>query len=168
MPIRYDLVRRLTRVVAVAVVVLAAAAVAPAQDTRARLVRTDTVEAPATPPAVPPPAGDYVPLRDARTLYVDSHTAYLKGSLLEEKLQGQPEFGRLGLQITRDPRAAGLVVVVERAIFTTEFIYSIVDTRTSAVVASGKANSLFGTASGKIAKQLTTKFARARGVASHK
>jgi hypothetical protein len=113
--------------------------------------------------AIPAHAQLPAPLATGRVLYVDSHTAYLNGSLLEERLMERPEFAALGLSITRDAKEADLVVEVERSIFTTKFTYSVVDPASRRVLATGRVNSLFGTASGKIAKKLVETLAKSRG-----
>ena len=102
------------------------------------------------------------PLAEGRVLFVESRTEFLHSSLLEEKLMARPEFGRLGLSITRDGREADLFVQVERASFTTKFTYTVLDPTTRHVLATGQVNSLFGTASGKIAKKLVETLAAAR------
>ena len=91
-----------------------------------------------------------------------SRTDFLHASLLEEKLMARPEFGRLGLSITRDAREADLYVEVERSSFTTKFTYWVLDPTTRRVLATGQVNSLFGTASGKIAKKLVETLTAAR------
>ena len=101
-------------------------------------------------------------LQQGRVLFISSRTAYLHASLLEEKLMARPEFGRLGLSITRDTQDADLDIEVERSSFTTKFTYSVLDPQTGYVLATGQVNSLFGTASGKIAKKVIATLAAAR------
>lgn len=102
------------------------------------------------------------PLRQGRVLFIQSQTDFLHATLLEEKLMARPEFGRLGLSITRDGREADLFVQVERSSFTTKFTYTVLDPTTRHVLATGQVNSLFGTASGKIAKKLLETLTAAR------
>jgi hypothetical protein len=102
------------------------------------------------------------PLCEGRVLFIQSRTAYLNASLLEEKLMARPEFARLGLSITRDVREADLYIEVERSIFTTKFTYSVLDPGTRRLLSTGQVNSLFGTASGKIAKNVLTTLRAAR------
>jgi len=102
------------------------------------------------------------PLANGRVLYIRSRTINLHASLLEEKLMARPEFARLGLSITREEGDAQLFIVVERSTFTTKFTYTVLDPGTKHVLATGQVNSLFGTASGKIAKELLTKLVAAR------
>lgn len=102
------------------------------------------------------------PLRDARVLFVRSRSEFLHASLLEKKLMARPEFSRLGLAITREASEAEIVIDVERSSFTTKFTYSLLDPSTEHVLATGQVNSLFGTASGKIAKAVMKTLVRAR------
>jgi hypothetical protein len=135
---------------------LSAAAARPAQQgqlpERPRLLTAEASSRPAL----------SAPLAEGRVLFVESRTEFLHAPLLEEKLMARPEFGRLGLSITREAREADLYVEVERASFTTKFTYTVLDPATRHVLATGQVNSLFGTASGKIAKRLLATLAAAR------
>jgi len=113
-------------------------------------------------PERPRLSGNSSPLQQGRVLFIHSRTAYLHASLLEEKLMARPEFGQLGLSITRDEHDADLDIEVERSSFTTKFTYSVLDPETGNMVASGQVDSLFGTASGKIAKKVLATLASAR------
>ena len=101
-------------------------------------------------------------LRAARTLFVDSPTDFLHADVIEQKLQKRKEFAKYGLSITRDRASADIVMEVSRTSFTTEFNYSVVDPSTRTVLVSGACNSLFGTASGKIANDFLKKIAAVR------
>jgi hypothetical protein len=104
-------------------------------------------------------------LGDARTLYVWSRTVFVKQEVIESELLQRADFRQSGLTITKDGSAADLVLTVRRSNFTTEYPYDVVDQKTGLVVASGKVNSLFGTAAGKIAKGFTKQLQRARSEA---
>lgn len=101
-------------------------------------------------------------LSAARTLYINSETDFLHDSKLEQALQSRKEFDKLGLAVTRTKGDADLVIEVHRSSFTTHFDYSIIDPDSERVLASGAVNSLFGTASGKIASQVLKKLGDAR------
>ncbi len=101
-------------------------------------------------------------LRTGRKLYVNSFTGYLKASLLEVKLMDRPEFERWGLRITNDLKDADLVIEVERSVFTTSFIYRVIEPKSKTVLISDKCNSLFGTASGKIADNFINRLKKVR------
>jgi len=101
-------------------------------------------------------------LSTARTLYVHSRTVLVKSEVIESELQKLSELKQAGLIITRDSVAADLIMEVRRSNFSTEYPYVVIDARTQIVVASGKANSLFGTAAAKIAKGFAKQVQKAR------
>lgn len=101
-------------------------------------------------------------LAAARVIYINSRTGFVKSEVIENELLKRPEFQRTGMVITRDPRDADLVMEVRRSNFTTEYPYVVVDQRTRLIVASGKVNSLFGTAAAKIAKGFIKQLQEAR------
>jgi hypothetical protein len=101
-------------------------------------------------------------LSAARLLYVHSQTGLVKSEVIESELQKRSELQQAGLLLTRDPNAADLRMEVRRSIFTTEYPYVVINTKTQIVVASGKVNSLFGTAAAKIAKGFAKQLKKAR------
>src|SRR6185369_10475211 len=101
-------------------------------------------------------------LASARTIFVHSRTGLVKSEVIESELQKRDDFQRSGLLLTKDQRAADLTIEVRRANFTTEYPYVVIDSRTKVIVASGKVNSLFGTAADKIAKGFMKQWERAR------
>lgn len=111
------------------------------------------------------PAGDpSTILAAARTIYIQSRTALVKSEVIESELQKRADFKQAGLLLTKEPRAADLVIEVRRSSFTTEYPYVAVDSKTRLIVASGKVNSLFGTAAGKIANGFMKQVAQARKI----
>ena len=105
-------------------------------------------------------------LAKARIINVRSRTVLVKSEVIESELQKRADFQHAGLLLTRDPMAADLTMEVRRANFTTEYPYVVIDSKTKLVVASGKVNSLFGTAAGKIAKGFMKQVLQARKVPS--
>ena len=93
-------------------------------------------------------------LRAARLIYIRKKSVYFKAPELENELRKRPEFQSWGLAITRNEGDADLIVEVGRKVFTTRFIYTVIDPRTDIVVISGKLSSLGGTLATKIAKRL--------------
>jgi len=89
-------------------------------------------------------------LRSAQTIFIRSNSVYFKAETLENSLLQQEEFQQWGLVITRDEKDADLIIEVGRKLFTTSFIYSVLDPRNARVVASGRVNSIGGTVEGKI------------------
>lgn len=98
----------------------------------------------------------------ARTILVNSRTGLVKSEVIESALQSRKDFQQSGLLITKDRSTADLTIEVRRSNFTTEYPYVVIDARTRLVVASGKVNSLFGTAAGKIAKGFMQQVEKAR------
>lgn len=119
-------------------------------------------------------AGDETPknaaaiLANARTIFVHSRTGLVKSEVIESALQKRADFQQSGLLITKDSSSADLTIEVRRSNFTTEYPYVVIDSSTRLVVASGKVNSLFGTAAGKIAKGFMKQVERARTTAGSK
>ncbi|MCA1817193.1 MAG: DUF4136 domain-containing protein [Acidobacteria bacterium] len=104
-------------------------------------------------------------LRSARTIFVRSKSVYFKPSTLENSLLQYDEFTGWGMSVTRDEAGADLIVEVGRKVFTTSFVFSVIDPKTQRVVASGRVNSIGGTVEGKIASSLMKKLRAAHGYA---
>lgn len=97
-----------------------------------------------------------------KTIYIDSHTHFVKQAELEKALLKQKEFDAFGLELTRNMQSADVILEVKRAAFQNNFPYSLIDRRTKVVLAAGEVNSIGGTAYGKIAAQLMEKLKTAR------
>ena len=92
-------------------------------------------------------------------------SAYFKASTLENSLLQQDDFQQWGIVITRDENDADLIIEVGRKVFTTSFIFSVIDPRHKRVVASGRVNSIGGTVEGKITDSFMKKMRSARQLA---
>lgn len=101
-------------------------------------------------------------LRSAQTIFIRSNSVYFKASTLENSLLQQEEFQQWGIAITRDENDADLIIEVGRKVFTTSFIYSVIDPKHKRVVASGRVNSIGGTVEGKISGSFMKKMRAAR------
>jgi len=105
-------------------------------------------------------------LATARIIYIASQTTFLKQAEMEKELLKHKEFEDWGLELTRDPKEADILLEVKRAAFQSNFPYSVIDRRTKVVLAAGEVNSLAGTVAGKISSQLIEKMKAARERAS--
>jgi hypothetical protein len=74
-------------------------------------------------------------MRDARTIYV-APTEHLDKTYLEYKLHKHRELDEWNLMLVADPRAADLVLTVDKTAL--NYIFTITDVRTSVIVTSGK------------------------------
>ena len=96
----------------------------PQQQSRARQTREEAEDA--SPVAV---------LRAARKVHVRAGR-HVDARYLEYKLQKHAEFREWGLVVVEDERAADLVIKIDKTML--NYIFSVVDPRTSAVVVGGK------------------------------
>jgi hypothetical protein len=102
-------------------------------------------------------------LRAAKTVHIETRSVYFTPASLEKALAGQKDFDNLGLALVKDKRVADLLVTVYRPLFTYTFTYTVTDSRTSRVLEAGKVTAIDGgAAAGRIAKQLVSKWAKAR------
>jgi hypothetical protein len=124
------------------------------------LIRKRVVEE-AYPADVVVAADPLASLRSARLIYVESHSVLVGQSVIESKLRKRPEFQQLGLMITREVKAADLILEVRHDLLT-KYVFTAIDPRTNVVVASGKLSSLGGTVAGKVAKRFMKQLIRAR------
>jgi trypsin-like peptidase len=109
---------------------LAAAAVLPRSALRAN---------PAPPrPAEAGRADPVTALRTCKSIFVESHTIYLKGNHLQDALYTRPELREWGIRIADDRQGADIYIDVTRPFLTFDWVYKMMDNRTGAVLASGK------------------------------
>ena len=102
-------------------------------------------------------------LRNARTIYIHSKTAFLTVDTLDRALEEQKNWNELGLTIVQDPRVADLFIELDRPLFTYIHTFVIVDKKTTIVLGTGKVTAFDGTiASGGLAKDIVKIFAAAR------
>lgn len=101
-------------------------------------------------------------LRSAQTIFIRTKSVYFKPATLENALLKRDEFQQWSLAITREEADADLIIEVDRKLFTTKFIYSVLDPRTNRVVASGKVNSIGGTVEGKVSDSFIKRMRQAR------
>jgi hypothetical protein len=101
-------------------------------------------------------------LRSAQTIYIKTRSIYFKPATLENSLLQNEEFQQWGIAITRDAADADLIIEVDRKLFTTSFVYSVIDPAHNRLLASGRVNSIGGTVEEKISDSLVKKLRAAR------
>jgi hypothetical protein len=104
-------------------------------------------------------------LAKARTLRVTTKTTFFNPFVLEKELLNDMEFRVLGLSVVNGYKGGELVVNVNRPLFTYDWTYSVSDSRTGMVLATGKVTAMDGARAAKgIAKKLIQEFEKARAV----
>lgn len=102
-------------------------------------------------------------LKDARTVFIRSKTAFLTVDTLDRALSLQKDWSKLGLTIVQDQRVADLLIELDRPLFTYIHTFVIVDKKTSVVLGTGKVTAFDGSiASGGLAKDIVKIFSSAR------
>lgn len=109
----------------------------------------------------PRPANAIESMKNAKLIFVRSHSLLVGQSVIEGKLRNRKEFQQFGLMITRDEAAADLILEVKHDVFT-KYVFTAIDPWTNVVVASGKLSSLGGTVAGKVAKRFMKQMVKAR------
>ena len=102
-------------------------------------------------------------IKNAKTIYVHSKTAFLTVDTLDHALTQQKEWPDLGLTIVEDRRVADLIIELDRPLFTYVHTFVLSDRKTSIVLGSGKVTAFDGTiASGGLATEIVKIFFAAR------
>lgn len=83
-------------------------------------------------------------LQDARTIHIESNTAFITFDTLSRALTVQKDWPKTGLTLVQDQRVADLFLRVDRVIFTHVHTYSLIDRKTSIVLASGRIRAFDG------------------------
>jgi S1-C subfamily serine protease len=108
-------------------------------------------------------------LKNAKTIYIRSKTAFLTVDTLDRALAQQKDWDKLGLTIVQEPSVADLLIELDRPLFTYGHTFVIIDKKTSIVLGSGKVTAFDGTiASGGLAKDIVKIFTAARASAPPK
>jgi len=105
-------------------------------------------------------------LRSARSIFILTKSVYFKPATLENALLKKDEFQQWSLTITREKADADLIIEVDRKLFTTSFVYSVIDPRNKRVLTSGRVNSIGGTVEGKISDSFIKRMRQVRALPS--
>jgi putative serine protease PepD len=85
-------------------------------------------------------------LRSARSIFVESHTIWMKGNLLQDALHVRPEMREWGMRITDDRNEADIYIDVTRPFLTYDWIFTMTDTKTGMLLATGTVTAIDGPA----------------------
>jgi len=108
-------------------------------------------------------------LNNAKTIFVQSKTAFLTVDTLDRALIRNKDWPKLGLTIVQDRRVADLSIQLDRPLFTYIHTFVIVDKRTSVVLGTGKVTAFDGSiASGRLAHDIIAIFLAARSPSTGK
>ncbi len=85
-------------------------------------------------------------LRSARSIFVESHTIWMKGNLLQDALYSRPEMREWGIRIVDDRNGADIYIDVTRPFLTYDWIFKIINPKTGMVLGTGKITTINGPA----------------------
>jgi len=85
-------------------------------------------------------------LRSARSIFVESHTIWMKGNLLQDALYMRPEMREWGIRIVDDRNGADIYIDVTRPFLTYDWIFKMINPKTGVVLGEGKVTAIDGPA----------------------
>jgi Trypsin-like peptidase domain len=85
-------------------------------------------------------------LPSARSIFVESHTIWMKGNLLQDALYTRPETRAWGIRIVDDRKEADIYIDVTRPFLTYDWIFKMIDPKTGMVLGTGKVTAIDGPA----------------------
>ena len=85
-------------------------------------------------------------LRSARSIFVESHTIWMKGNLLQDALYTRPEMREWGIRIVDDRNGADIYIDVTRPFLTYDWIFKMINPKTGTVLGTGKVTAIDGPA----------------------
>ena len=85
-------------------------------------------------------------LRSARSIFVESHTIWMKGNLLQDALYTRPETREWGIRIVDDRNGADIYIDVTRPFLTYDWIFKMINPKTGMVLGTGKVTAIDGPA----------------------
>src|SRR5258708_19495293 len=83
-------------------------------------------------------------LRSARSIFVESHTIWMKGNLLQDALYTRPETREWGIRIVDDRNGADIYIDVTRPFLTYHWIFKMINPKTGMVLGTGKVTAIDG------------------------
>jgi len=85
-------------------------------------------------------------LRSARTIFVESHTIWMKGNLLQDALYVRPELRKWGIRIVDDRKEADIYIDVTRPFLTYDWVFQMIGSKTGTEIRKGRVTAIDGPA----------------------
>jgi S1-C subfamily serine protease len=85
-------------------------------------------------------------LRSARTIFVESHTIWMKGNLLQDALYVRPELREWGIRIVDDRKEADIYIDVTRPFLTYDWTFQMIGSKTGTEIRKAKVTAIDGPA----------------------
>jgi Trypsin-like peptidase domain len=85
-------------------------------------------------------------VRSAHSIFVESHTIWMKGNLLQDALYVRPEIREWGIRVVDDRKDADIYVDVTRPFLTYDWIFKMISPKTGMVLGTGKVTAIDGPA----------------------
>lgn len=85
-------------------------------------------------------------IRTAQSIFVESHTIWMKGNLLQDALYVRPEIREWGIRIVDDRNEADIYIDVTRPFLTYDWIFKMISPKTGMVLGTGKVTAIDGPA----------------------
>ncbi len=82
----------------------------------------------------------------AQSIFVESHTIWMKGNLLQDALYTRPEIREWGIRIIDDRNEADIYIDVTRPFLTYDWIFKMISPKTGMVLGEGKVTAIDGPA----------------------
>jgi hypothetical protein len=104
-------------------------------------------------------------LRSARSIFVESHTIWMKGNLLQDALYIRPEMREWGVHVVDDRNGADIYIDVTRPWLTYDWIFKMISPKTGMVLGEGKVTAIDGPAAAqRLAIDIVNRIRSARPV----
>ena len=106
-------------------------------------------------------------VRTAKTIFVESHTIWMKGNLLQDALYVRPEIREWGMRIVDERNEADIYIDVTRPWLTYDWIFKMISPKTGMVVGEGKVRAIDGpTAAPRLAIDIVNRIRTVRPTAA--
>jgi hypothetical protein len=104
-------------------------------------------------------------VRTAKSIFVESHTIWMKGNLLQDALYTRPEIREWGVRIVDDRNEADIYIDVTRPFLTYDWIFKMISPKTGMVLGSGKVTAIDGPAAAqRLAIDIINRIRSARSI----